>query len=147
MRLARSRWFAWLLVFAWYAALTWLSNQPSLPGPKTFPRDYLWFKSAHILAYGFLATLLWHAWRLTQTHWRRTRLWGGLSRLEGAVVVNLGLLASIDEIHQSFVPGRHPRVTDIAIDLIATLLVLWFLRRYNAVRNGLGQAVRQTFGM
>ncbi len=44
------------------------------------------------------------------------------------------LYAISDEIHQSFVPGRSPRVTDVGIDTLGSLLgllptMLWIRRR------------------
>lgn len=74
-------------------------------------------KSAHILMYGCLGILfyrvirkrpIWYAWVLTT------------------------IIASLDEWHQSLVPGRSPLLQDVVIDSIAAFLfivVVFLLRR------------------
>ena len=51
------------------------------------------------------------------------------------------LYAASDEWHQSFVPGRHPQLTDVLIDACGAatgLLIFWWLQRRaqaSALRN------------
>lgn len=40
------------------------------------------------------------------------------------------LYSTTDEFHQSFVPGRHPAVTDVMIDASGAALVLFLANRY-----------------
>ena len=40
------------------------------------------------------------------------------------------LYSATDEFHQSFVPGRHPAVTDVVIDSIGAALALFMASRY-----------------
>ena len=43
----------------------------------------------------------------------------------------LALLYSVtDEFHQSFVPGRHPAVADVLIDIVGAALALFLANRY-----------------
>jgi len=75
-------------------------------------------KSAHMSIYFILAALLlWPVSRLTKSPVRRT----------GAVLTLSGLLAALDEFHQTFVPGRTGKPTDVMIDLAGAgiFLLLW----------------------
>jgi VanZ family protein len=40
------------------------------------------------------------------------------------------LYSATDEFHQSFVPGRHPAVTDVMIDAAGAALALFLANRY-----------------
>jgi len=44
--------------------------------------------------------------------------------------VMAALYSATDEYHQSFVPGRHPAVTDVMIDAIGAALALFLAHRY-----------------
>ncbi len=68
-------------------------------------------KSAHVAAYALLAILFQHA------------LGHGRRRMATALLLTV-LYAVSDEFHQSFVPGRGPRATDVLIDLFGGALGL-----------------------
>ena len=40
------------------------------------------------------------------------------------------LYSATDEFHQSFVPGRHPAITDVMIDACGAALTLFLANRY-----------------
>lgn len=120
----------------WYALISYASNEPNLPGPALPALQLLWFKTAHILVYGVLGALVWYGWSRVQ----RERTTGKQNR---NVLLTVLVLAAIDEWHQSFVPGRTPRLSDIVIDLIGTGLMLALITRY----NHLGQVLKKHFGM
>jgi VanZ family protein len=40
------------------------------------------------------------------------------------------LYSATDEFHQSFVPGRHPAVTDVMIDAAGAALTLFLAKQY-----------------
>lgn len=114
---------SFLPALAWYGMITWLSSQPSLPGPELYMLQVLWFKSAHIIVYGILAGFLWHGWASgTSMHPR----W-----LPHATTLSVIALALVDELHQAFVPGRTPRPSDIMINLLGTGGMILLLTRYN----------------
>jgi len=60
-----------------------------------------------------------------------------------AVVGIVAAYASLDEFHQSFVPGRTPLITDVLIDttggiaaqVVAALLILWAHARHKQTRE------------
>lgn len=96
----RRRLAAWLPVVAWAAVIFALSSIPSLSsGLGTW--DLILRKAAHLTEYAILAVLL-----------RRA-----VGR--AAPAFGLGVLyAASDELHQSFVHGRHASPIDVGIDAV-----------------------------
>jgi VanZ family protein len=93
------------------AALLWvLSSQSSLPQPE---RIFGFDKIEHFLAYTVLAAAagLW----ISSGAWRR-RGWGCFLLIAG-IAAAYGL---IDEIHQSFVPGRDCSLWDWLADVLGS---------------------------
>jgi VanZ family protein len=103
----------WLPVVLWAAVIFAFSSIPSLSsGLGTW--DLFLRKAAHMTEYAILALLLARA----------------LQREVPAFALGV-LYAVSDEIHQSFVRGRHAAVLDVAIDSVGLLIGLtaWRLRR------------------
>jgi VanZ family protein len=105
-------------------ALHWLF--PSLPPHTLALFHHIIRKCAHFTEYFILSLLILRGIRAGR---HGTRLaWAVL-----AIVIVAGY-ASLDEFHQSFVPGRTPAVTDVLIDTtggataqaIAALFAMWF---------------------
>jgi VanZ family protein len=105
----------WLPLLAWMGIIFYLSSCPSLPGPPEPWINLLLKKGGHFCVYGVLA-FLW--WRVLSRG--RPRAW---TPLLGALVLTT-LYAISDEYHQSFVPGRQPRVVDVVIDASGAAIVL-----------------------
>jgi len=99
----------WLPVVAWAVVIFAFSSIPSL-GTGLGTWDLVLRKLAHVTEYAVLGALL---LRATGRAWM-------------AVVLGV-LYAASDELHQTFVPGRHGRPLDVAIDTVGLLLgvVLW----------------------
>ncbi len=99
------------------ALIFYLSAQPDL-GTGLGTWDTVLRKLAHMAVFGALWLLWWRAFRL-----RRAAL---------AVAITLAY-AVTDEVHQSFVEGRHGAVSDVAIDALgvglAGLVVVLAARR------------------
>ena len=109
----------WLAVAGWLALIFFLSSQSQLPSPPDPWADLIFKKGAHFTVYAVLAVLLRRA--LPPSRW----IWA----LSWILAV---LYAASDEWHQSFVPGRHPQLTDVLIDACGAttgLLIFWWLRR------------------
>ena len=101
-----------------------LSAQPDL-GTGLGGWDTVLRKFAHMAEYGLLWLLWWRALR-----WRRPAL---------AVAITIAYAIS-DEVHQSFVAGRHGAASDVAIDalgvgLAGLVVVLWARRRARAAHS------------
>jgi VanZ family protein len=102
---------AWLPVAIWAAVIFTISAIPSLDsGLGSW--DTVLRKLAHVAEYAILGALLYRA----------------LRREPGAIVLG-SLYAVTDEVHQSFVSGRHGSLVDWLIDtagvVAGVLLVSW----------------------
>jgi VanZ family protein len=100
----------WLPVLVWAGVIFALSSVPGLSSGLSF--DFFLRKVAHICAFAALAMLLWRA-----------------TRDEAIGFFGAALYAASDELHQSFVHGRHGAVRDVAFDTLGALLGLLLLRR------------------
>jgi VanZ family protein len=98
----------WLPPLIWMGLIFVVSAQPSLPSvPGRW--DLLLKKTMHALAYGVLTALFVRALR---GYWTGA----GLIRL---VSISLAVAYALsDEYHQTFVPGRHGHITDVAVDAV-----------------------------
>lgn len=123
-------WRWWILAFAWMGLIYFFSDQSSFA-----LLDYIWQPdlvsvAAHFSEYALLAALLWLALRSTPA----------LASRAAALAFGIAVLyAASDELHQSFVPGRHPDVRDLLVDaagaLTALLLLRWWARRRPPLTN------------
>lgn len=124
---AASRWRAagwWIASVAWMAVIFLLSSQPdSDPAGRTL--SFGVYKLAHLVVYTVLGVLVAGATR--HLNMPRAAWWAW---------VLLVLYAIGDEIHQSFVPGRTPLVTDVAIDSIGGLLGILIYLLPGSTREG-----------
>lgn len=128
------RWLVSVVTFLpatlWYFGIFLLSHQPQLPGfGDQSWRDFLWFKTGHLVFYTVLLTLLLLAIHKVVKIWQKRVL---SKKIFWIALVIVAVLAVIDEWHQSFIPGRTPRITDVLIDVLGSGAVLFVLERYNA---------------
>ena len=111
-----SRLINWIPAVAWASAIWYLSSQPVPSSPLDIP-DYL----SHALEYGLLGGLVWRG--LTGRILTRPAPWVPLALV--AICTGYGLT---DELHQGFVPGRDPSISDVAADTVGSILAaggLW----------------------
>jgi VanZ family protein len=101
----------WLPVVLWAGVIFALSSVPSLSSGLG-GWDYVLRKCAHITEYAVLGLLLARA----------------IGREAPAFVAGV-LYAVSDELHQSFVRGRHASPVDVAIDSVGLLIGLALWRR------------------
>jgi VanZ family protein len=104
------------LVIIWMAVIWVLSSIPDLQ--SGLEQDFLLRKIAHGLVFAVLAFLIFRA--LPRS------LEKGTLRLGYAGAITL-LYALIDEVHQAFVPGRSGTLSDVAIDAIGIVAMLFLL--------------------
>jgi VanZ family protein len=50
------------------------------------------------------------------------------------LLLGLCLFAALDEVHQSFVPGRTASMTDVGLDLLGIFFGFWIFRYVKALR-------------
>ena len=113
------RWlWHWLPPLLLMALIFQLSSQPTLPQAPGPWLDAILKKLSHAFVYGLLFVLLYRAWRQSVTH---------SGALSAALLVTAAYALS-DELHQSFVPGRHANWYDVLIDLVLPVLGFWLGR-------------------
>ena len=79
-------------------------------------------KAGHVVGYGILSILLFRAWRATlpgagNLNPKWTMRWANIA------VLGTGLVASLDEWHQSFIPSRTGTLHDVILDTCAGVAV------------------------
>ncbi|MBI5824417.1 MAG: VanZ family protein [Chloroflexi bacterium] len=111
------RWLPALLVMLVIFAF---SSRPSEDLPYFLGWDYFIKKSSHVVGYGLLALSYLHLFNSNKKQYWLAWLF-------------TVLYSATDEFHQSFVPGRHPALTDVLIfDNLGALFALsshYFYRR------------------
>jgi VanZ family protein len=108
--------FAFLPSVVWAGIIYYLSSQQVLPSLTLSSWDFLFKKTAHIVAYAILYLLLFRGFSLTANLKGNTR-WALPLLLAVAY-------AAFDEFHQAFVPGRTGTLRDIGFDSLVCSLVL-----------------------
>lgn len=121
-----------------FPLLRWLA--PHMPLEQMQEVHHILRKTGHVVGYGLLSWLCFRAWRATLTsgrppdwNWR----WAALALAMTATV------ASLDELHQYFTPGRTGLFCDVVLDTSAGLLVQLILflllrRRRGSSHHSLG---------
>lgn len=100
----------------WAATIYYLS---SLPGPDV-PRFVTGYdKLLHAGVFGILGILMTGAVTAAQRGCRTWPFW--------FVVTVVALYGTLDELHQSFVPGRSADILDVLADSTGGLLGAWFM--------------------
>ncbi|MFZ5376458.1 MAG: VanZ family protein [Patescibacteria group bacterium] len=104
----------------WAVFIFVLSSQEVLPGFETSLSDFIFKKSAHMFVYDVLYFLTYRSLHLLFTQKRRAvpnKLW--------LTVLILCLIYAIsDELHQSFVSGRHASFRDVGYDMLGGSIAL-----------------------
>ena len=137
---------AWLPVLVWMAVILALSGQSDLPArqnPATgevIRSTYTLAKLAHVVEYGVLGLLVLRARMLPR---------GGLglrfARAAVWTVVAATLFGGVDELRQSLVPNREPRLGDVLIDgagALAGVCAVGIARRVRLRRGGVRTSLR-----
>jgi VanZ family protein len=78
-------------------------------------------KSSHVVAYGLLSVLIWRGLRAQGFAPREATSWAILLTISFALT---------DELHQSFVLGRHASIIDIGFDYIGAASAALLSRKY-----------------
>ncbi len=111
--------FYWLPFFLWAAVIFTFSSFPTRTTSEINWQDFAVKKTAHIVVY-FVLTLL--SYRVFLKH--------GVKKEKAALI---SMIASVfyglsDEYHQSFTPGRDPRLRDVGFDTIGAVLAIYFIK-------------------
>ena len=97
-------------------------------------------KTGHFVGYGLVSLAFFEGWRATFSARTRNRAWV-FAVVGPLALVSTLLLASWDEWHQSFLPGRTGKISDVGIDFsgaivahLVLLLALVIVLRVRAAR-------------
>lgn len=99
-----ARYLAYIPAVMWMIMIFSLSSVPSLSASSNPTFDFAFKKTAHVSVYFVLFFLLWLPER------KRDK-----SSYIKILLICLAFAVS-DEIHQMFVPGRHPHIKDVGFD-------------------------------
>jgi VanZ family protein len=118
-------WVLWLLTGMWYSFITYLSHIPTSTSAST--KDIVGGNDslnaafrfcAHLGVFGVLGVLVYVS---VQRNFIFTRF---------SFALALGIIAlagGMDEVHQSFVPGRFARLQDVFTDITGAIIMLVLL--------------------
>jgi VanZ family protein len=116
------RWVLWLIAAAWYGFITYLSHIPTSTSASTKNMvggddslNAAFRFCAHLGVFGVLGALVYAALQRNFTF-----VWVSFALTLGIIALAGGL----DEVHQSFVPGRFARLQDVATDTIGAAIAL-----------------------
>lgn len=108
----------------WAGLIYVLSAQEVLPGLSISVLDFLLKKVSHIVVYAVLYLLIYRGLQLT-IHKRNQ------ATIHWLPIVICILYATIDELHQSIVPGRYATLRDIGYDMLGASITL--MRKFEYV--------------
>lgn len=106
----------WLPPILWAVVIFTFSSLQVGKSTEIYWKDFVVKKTAHIVEYGILATLLYRAMINSGTE-KKKAMWYS--------VLLAFLYGVTDEFHQSFTPGREPRLRDVVIDTTGALLFVF----------------------
>lgn len=111
----------WAPTLVWAIAIFLVSSYPTLEASQIYWKDFIVKKTAHMVEYGIFAALL----------YRALRRYGVKKENAGIYAILISLLYGVtDEFHQSYTPGREPKVRDVVFDTIgaiASIYSIWNL--------------------
>lgn len=112
----------WLPVALWAGVIFSLSSLRVTPSSNVYWQDFLVKKTAHIVEYAILFIFSYRAFLNTTE----------LGRARSAIFALLFVIfyGVSDEYHQSFTPGREPKIRDVLIDSIGGSLAWIGLWKY-----------------
>lgn len=105
----------------WFPPVVWaliIFTFSSFSTPSTsiiYWQDFIVKKTAHMLEYGIFALLLYRALRAYEMDETKAVI---------LAILFAGIYGLTDEFHQSFTPGREPRIRDVAFDTIGASLAM-----------------------
>lgn len=111
----------WTPPVIWAGLIFLFSSLTVTPTSEFYWKDFIIKKTAHIVEYGVFATLLYRALRGS-----------GVEKLNAALISILiaVVYGATDEFHQSFTPGREPRVRDVVFDTIGAVAGIYTCKKY-----------------
>ncbi len=111
----------WLPVIAWMFVIFYFSSMQTPAVTRVLWTEFVIKKTAHVIEYFILTTLT----------LRACLGWGVVGKRSSIIAFWLSVVFALtDEFHQSFTPGREPKVRDVVIDVFASGLAVVFWLKY-----------------
>lgn len=106
----------WLPPAVWAVFIFFFSSLPVVKTTQIYWQDFVLKKTAHMIEYGVFAILIYRALKVS-----------GIKKSNAALFAILAavIYGATDEYHQSFTPGREPRVRDVVFDTIGAILAIY----------------------
>jgi len=124
--------FAFLPPVLWAALIFLLSSYSVLPSFELSTLDFIFKKSAHMFVYAVLYWLLFRGVRISLNLKKSSLAPNTINTyLLWLPLILVFCYSLTDEIHQSFVPGRHGTLRDMGYDMLGVLIV--WLRKYQYI--------------
>jgi VanZ family protein len=118
---SKKTFYAWTPVIIWCLLIFTLSSIPTPETSQIYWWDFIIKKSAHMVEYGILFFLTYRAVNFNNKKGER---------LDYLIAFIFGLFyAFSDEIHQSFVSGRHAKLMDIGFDMLGMVIVFTLIQK------------------
>jgi VanZ family protein len=106
----------WLPVILWAFVIFLLSSKPAVSVSEIDVTDFIIKKCAHIVEYAIFSTLLYRALYAGDVNKRKAGVYSIL------IALFYGLS---DEFHQSFTPGRDPKLRDVFFDITGAIIAVY----------------------
>jgi len=107
-------------VVLWAVVIFCFSALSQTKTVEVYWQDFVLKKTAHVVEYGILAMLLYRFYINSGKSKKRS--------IAYSLILTV-LYAATDEIHQSYVPGREPRVRDVFFDTLGASLTLYWINK------------------
>lgn len=117
-RLLERVFYYWLPVVVWGGVIFLFSANPTTRASEIYWQDFIVKKTAHVVVYAILSTLFYRALKT-----------GGIkAKKAGYYSIFFSLFYGLtDEFHQSFTPGRDPKIRDVIFDTIGGALGIYLI--------------------
>jgi VanZ family protein len=115
----------WLPAIFWMIVIFAFSARPAVQTSTIDWQDFAVKKTAHFVEYAVLTVLFIYSIR-------RTTSLSLINSIIVALILSV-VYAVSDEFHQSFVPGREPRIRDVFVDILGSLSASLFLYKNRSI--------------
>jgi len=105
----------WLPFFLWAIVIYSFSANPTVKTTEIHWEDFILKKTAHLVEY-FVFSLLFYRVLINSNVKPKNAFW--------CTVILAFIYGYSDEFHQSFTPGREPKIRDVLIDTFGSLLFI-----------------------
>jgi len=108
----------WFPLILWMLVIFSFSSFPTTKTSQIYWQDFVVKKLAHITEYAILTILLYRALINSNVNKKKAAI---LS------IILAVLYGASDEFHQSFTPGREPRIRDVLFDAFGSILSVYYI--------------------